>query len=130
MNKLSLWNSRNIGNTLFDGFFDSFNFNPLISQKEAFSEWSEDGNELCISIEAPGFSKEDIKIESSLDGIKITGEIKNEELKRKISTSKFSYILERNDIDGDSIEAKLDSGILEIKLRKIREKESKIIEIR
>jgi HSP20 family molecular chaperone IbpA len=107
---------------LTDNWFSSY-------QKPAIMDWSDDGHTGSITIEAPGFSKDDIKIETSSDGISIAGEISDERLKGKIQQSSFSYVLRRTDIDPKNIEARLDNGILTIQLKKARDKVSRVIEI-
>lgn len=114
---------------LFDEFFTDWFTSYEHSQKYALIEWDKDEKEATITIEAPGFSKEDIKIESDSKGLKISGEISDETLKNKLSNRKFSYILRRTDLDPKSVQAILENGILEIKLKKEKDKKVKIIEI-
>lgn len=118
----------------FPSFFDEFLnpdwfFNTGISQKPAFMEWNESGDKASIVIEAPGFSKENIKIESDSRGLVITGELTDENTKKKVSQKNFSYILRRSDLDPKNVQAKLENGILEIQVQKEKDKKTKIIEI-
>ncbi len=116
--------------SLFDEFFnESWFSNFENSQKYALIEWDEEEKEATITIEAPGFQKEDIEISSDSEGLTISGEISNETLKNKLTHRKFSYILRRSDLDPKSVQAILKNGILEIKLKKEKDKKSKIIEI-
>jgi len=116
--------------SLFESIFsDDWFFNTEMSQKPAFMEWNESGDEASIAIEAPGFSKENIKIESDSRGLVISGELTDENTKKRVSQKSFSYILRRSDLDPKSVQAKLENGILEIQVKKEKDKKSKIIEI-
>lgn len=127
MNGLALRN-RNRGipsifdEILADNWFSNY-------QSPAIMEWDEDGNKGSITIEAPGFSKDDIKIESNSDGISITGEIKDESIKNRLRQASFSYFLKRTDLDTKNIKAKLDNGILTIDVQKAKDKVTRMIEI-
>ena len=113
--------------SIFDDFFTDNWFNSY--QKPAYMEWDEEGNNGTIVIEAPGFSKEDIKIESDSDGLAITGEVKDEAMKNRLRQASFSYILRRSDLDTKNVDAKLENGILTIGVKKAKDKLSRVIEI-
>ena len=115
--------------SLLDEFFSDWFTTLEHSQKYALMEWDKDEKEAIITIEAPGFAKEDIKIESDQKGLTISGEISDETLKNKLTNRKFSYILRRSDLDPKSVQAILEDGVLEIKLKKEKDKKAKIIEI-
>ena len=127
MSGLALLNRNDRVPTLFVSFFNDSWFSNY--QKPAYMEWDENGNNGEITIEAPGFSRDDIKIESTSDGISITGEVKNDKLKNRLSQSSFSYILRRSDLDIKGVDAKLEDGILTISVKKAKNKLSQIIEI-
>jgi HSP20 family molecular chaperone IbpA len=130
MKELALLNEKRGFPLFFSDFLSEDWFSlPELKQKSAFMEWNEAGDEASISIEAPGFSKEDIKIESNSEGLIITGELTNDNTKKKVSQQSFSYILKRYDLDPKSVQAKLENGILEIQVKKEKDKKSKIIEI-
>lgn len=112
--------------SIFENFFNDSDFS--IYQKPALIEWEDDKG--TIVIEAPGFSKNEIKVEANTDGISIKGEISDDKIKNRLSKSNFSYILKRTDIDLQNIDAKLENGILIIVIQKSKDKESKIIEIK
>lgn len=127
MDELALRN-RNRGMTsIFDNFFNDLQYSDY--QKPAVMDWDEEGNKGTITIEAPGFSKDDIKIESNSDGIYITGEIQDESMKNRLMQASFSYFLKRSDLDTKNIEAKLENGILNINVQKSKDKASRMIEI-
>ena len=113
--------------SLFDELFDDVFFS--YNQSPASMEWDEDGNKGTITIEAPGFSRDDIKIESDSKGITITGEISDENSKKRLSRSSFSYVLKRTDLDPKGTSAKLNDGILSIEVSKEKDKKAKVIEI-
>jgi len=127
MSGLALLNRRDSIPSIFDNFFNDSWFNHY--QKPAYMEWDEDGNGGTIMIEAPGFSKDDIKIESDSNGITITGEVTDENMKNRLRQTSFSYVLRRSDIDPEDVDAKLDNGILTLGVKKAKDKLSRVIEI-
>ena len=108
--------------SIFEDFFNDNWYSNF--QRPAYMEWDEE-DKGTITIEAPGFSKEDINIEADSRGIRITGEIKDESVKNRLTQSKFSYILKRSDLDTKNVEAKLDNGILTIDVKKAKDKKSR-----
>lgn len=127
MSGLALPNGNRGIPSLFDSFFNDSFYNSY--QKPAYMEWDDDENKGKITIEAPGFSKEDIKIESDSDGITITGEVKDEDMRSRLRQASFSYVLRRSDIDNKKVNAKLENGILTIDVQKAKDKLSRVIEI-
>jgi len=127
MSGLALLNRRDSIPSIFDNFFNDSWFNHY--QKPAYMEWDEDGNGGTIMIEAPGFSKDDIKIESDSNGITITGEVTDKNMKNRLRQTSFSYVLRRSDIDPEDVDAKLDNGILTLGVKKAKDKLSRVIEI-
>jgi HSP20 family protein len=127
MSGLALLNRGRDIPSLFDTFFNDSYFNGY--QKPAYMEWDDNENKGKITIEAPGFSKEDIKIESDSDGITITGEVKDDEMKSRLRQASFSYVLRRSDIDTKKVNAKLENGILTVDVQKAKDKLSRVIEI-
>lgn len=83
---------------------------------------SEEGEDVYIYLDLPGFNKEDIKILSTKRGIKvsgkrekgITGRIIYEE--RVEEFSKFIRIA--NEFDPDSIKATMKGGVLEVQVKR------------
>jgi len=128
MNGLALPNGTRGIPSLFDTFFNDSFFNSY--QKPAYMDWDEEKNNGTITIEAPGFSKEDIQIESNSEGITITGEVKDENMKNRLRQASFSYVLRRPDIDNKKVNAKLENGILTIDVQRAKDKLSRVIEIK
>lgn len=110
------------------GLDEIFNPSELMVSPLAEYDYDSDTKEHVITIQAPGFKKEEIKIEVTNRGITFTGEIKDE--KRKTARKKFSYASGKTGIDPNSVDAKLEDGILTVKFKTDQEKNSKIIEIK
>ena len=99
--------------------------NVMTRKRVAFSKWDKEKDQLLILIEAPGFKKEDIKIEANGDLIEIYGEINDEHLKELFS-NKFSYNIRRDDLNFEKVKAKLEDGILKVIIPKKEEKKKKV----
>jgi HSP20 family molecular chaperone IbpA len=98
-------------------------------QEKGTVNWDKDNEEYNIVIPVPGFSKEEIKIEFDSKGLNVSGELKNEKMVAQLGNRKISYIFNKTDLDGETIQAELTNGILNIKIKKAKDKSSKIIEI-
>ena len=136
MNTLALRNQSN-GLSLIDNIFSDFfndnwlSFSEIKNQEPAYYFYDEKTGEYTITAQAPGFSREDIELEVVDDGIKLVGEIKNEDLKKRIGEKKFSYFMKVKNVNYKDVEAKLENGILEVKFKtKEKDKISKKIEIK
>ncbi len=116
--------------TIFDEFFRDF-WNE--SQQKGGSATSlpstniwEDKDKFNIELSAPGFTKEDIKIEVEDDIMTISGEHKTEskQTEKTFTRKEFNYgsfkrsfTLPEN-VDTESINAKYENGILKLELPK------------
>jgi len=107
--------------------FDSFKIKSPFNAKHHYDE---KGKEHVLTIQAAGFKKENINIEINSKGLEIKGEITNEKLKENVCRNKFHYILHKNDVDSDSIEASLEDGLLIVKFKTSLEKNTKKVEIK
>jgi HSP20 family molecular chaperone IbpA len=116
--------------TLFEDVFDSFfdnnfwlnrSFNDY-SHEPATYHFDEDNKEHVITVQAPGFKKEDIDIEVDGRGISLKGEINDESIKGRIGEKKFQYFMKKSGIDSKGVEATLDNGILSIRFKTEEEK--------
>lgn len=92
--------------------------------------YDKDTNEHVMIIQAPGFKKEDIDIEVNKMNVIVKGKITDEHLKSKLNRTEFEYILRKKDIDPDKVEAKLENGILTIKMLNPEYEKGKKVEIK
>ncbi|MEM0127342.1 MAG: Hsp20/alpha crystallin family protein [Thermoplasmatales archaeon] len=81
---------------------------------------TEEGEHVFIYLDLPGFSKEDIKILSTKNGLKVSG-TRKKELKGKIlyeeRVDEFSkFIRIPGEFDSDSVKASMNNGVLEIQV--------------
>lgn len=85
-----------------------------------------DSGEYQIAMSLLGFSKEDIKVETSDETITISGELKKD-VPGFVSQRKFKKSWTLENLDADSINAKLENGILEVTLKS---KEAEAVEVK
>ena len=95
----------------------------------------ETDGEFVIELELPGIDKDDLSIELRDDELVITGEIKERERKgivrrqtRRLGEFEHRITLP-GDVDPDSVTARLDNGVLTIRVTKARRSEPRHIEI-
>lgn len=83
---------------------------------------SEEGEEVFIYLDLPGFNKEDVKILSTKSGLKVSGKRKKEITGRVVyeeRVEEFSKFIRINgEFDSESIKASMENGVLTIKLRR------------
>ncbi len=126
--------SRNSFNGLLDNFFnDGFGTWNAFDHAESTlpSVNIKESNEgFNLSLEAPGFEKDNFKVELDNDRLTISAEVKNEEeesneryTRREFRARSFSrsFVLGENLVDGESISAKYENGILNVSLPKKEE---------
>lgn len=101
----------------------------------------ENENAFIIELLAPGFKKEDFKIELENNLLKVEADVKSESeenqdkyLLKEFSIRKFTktFTLPKNKVSDENIEAKYDNGILSLQLAKLEEakpKPAKLIEV-
>jgi HSP20 family protein len=101
----------------------------------------ENDNAYIIELLAPGFKKEDFKIELENNLLKVEADVKADSgdgqdkyLLKEFSVRKFvkTFTLPKNKVSDDNIEAKYDNGILSLQIVKLEEakpKPAKLIEI-
>ena len=113
-------------NNLFDELFNTFNsvssLKPSYDYSNINYELSEDGNELNLSFDVPGFSKSDLTIEVLDSHMNINGEIGNRTFSKRFRLS--------NSWDLSQAKATVTNGVLDIVVPKLEEKRKKTIEIK
>ena len=119
--------------TMFDDFFDG-EWTPKVSATAPAVNVKEDAKEYTMEVAAPGIKKEYCRININNDGnleVAIENKLEHKEenkkehyLRRDFSYSNYqqTYILPDN-VDKDKISAKVNDGVLEIKLPKFTKEE-------
>ena len=119
--------------TMFDDFFDG-EWTPKVSATAPAVNVKEDANEYTMEVAAPGIKKEYCRININNDGnleVAIENKLEHKQenkkehyLRREFSYSNYqqTYILPDN-VDKDKISAKVNDGVLEIKLPKFTKEE-------
>lgn len=119
--------------TMFDDFFDG-EWTPKVSATAPAVNVKEDAKEYTMEVAAPGIKKEYCRININNDGnleVAIENKLEHREenkkehyLRREFSYSNYqqTYILPDN-VDKDKISAKVNDGVLEIKLPKFTKEE-------
>jgi HSP20 family protein len=108
---------------------DAEGWAPLIDIEE------EDGAYL-LEADLPGIKRDDVKIEQLGNELLISGELKERERKGVIRrqsrrTGRFAYrVALPEQIDADKIEAKLDQGVLTIRVPKAQQAKRRQIELK
>ncbi|HEC76546.1 MAG TPA: Hsp20/alpha crystallin family protein [Thermoplasmatales archaeon] len=102
-------------------------------RKKPLCDIIEEKNKIIIQVEMPGFSKENIDIETGRNYVKIRAEEKEEKKKNYIlkerARSFYRYIELPYEIEEEKAKAKLENGILEIILPKSKESKGKKIRV-
>jgi HSP20 family protein len=89
-----------------------------------------------VEAEVPGVKREDVNIEVDRNELSITGEIKEQERegilrKRTRRIGRFEYRVQLPDIaDPDNVEAKLDDGVLRVRVPKSERAQRRRIELK
>ncbi|NMC59554.1 MAG: Hsp20/alpha crystallin family protein [Candidatus Methanofastidiosa archaeon] len=123
-------NSRNNNLSLVDDLFDTFIRTWDDRQELSSYYYDEQTKDHVITVQAPGFKKDDIEIEVDNRGISIKGEIKDEKTKGRLRRNTFHYAMTHYGIDSKTVDASLEDGILTIKFKNEKDKLSKKIEIK
>ena len=118
---------------MFDDFFDG-EWTPKVSATAPAVNVKEDAKEYTMEVAAPGIKKEYCRININNDGnleVAIENKLEHKEenkkehyLRREFSYSNYqqTYILPDN-VDKDKISAKVNDGVLEIKLPQFTKEE-------
>ncbi|HBS84944.1 MAG: heat-shock protein [Bacteroidetes bacterium GWF2_38_335] len=139
--------TNNVLPTFFDDFFtDSFFNTPVyrrFSNQAPAVNIRESENDFQIEVAAPGFGKDDFKVEFENNRLTISSknEINNEEqddskgfIRREFSYQSFerSFTVDEKSIDSEKIQAKYENGILTLSLPKreeLKPKPARMIQI-
>lgn len=101
-----------------------------------FVDIEEEDGSYVLEADLPGVKREDVKIEQMGNELLISGEFKERERKGVIRRQtrrmgKFAYrVALPEQIDADKIEAKLDQGVLTVKVPKSQQAKRRQIEIK
>ena len=112
-------------NRLFEGFFEDLpDVRPYGAAYPALNTW-EDGDSAYVEAELPGLGMDDVEIFVSGNEVTINGQRKIEAAdganwhRRERAQGKFSRMLSLPwEIDADKVEAKLQDGVLTVRLPK------------
>jgi HSP20 family protein len=110
----------------------------IVAEAVAFTppvniEETEDG--YIVEAEVPGVKREDVNIELDRNELSITGEIKEQERvgilrKRTRRVGRFEYRVQLPDVvNSDNVEAKLEDGVLRIRIPKSEHAQRRRIEV-
>ena len=119
---------KNQFNPLFDFVFgNDFKATTSLTYTKA-DHVSEDDNAYTLSVELPGYQKEDFQIEINNDQLFIFAELdnKSKETDRYRKSFRKVYSLDLNHIDIDNVVASYESGILHLSLPKTEKMTKKI----
>ena len=120
---------RNPFNEVQNLFTSVFNGNGLRTNIEELE------NDYIVSVEVPGVSKKDITIDYEEGYLTISVEKKEDNsnknyIRKEITETSFSRSFYLEDVNEDKIKAKLEDGILTIKIEKVKQEiKSKKIKI-
>ena len=136
--------NNHLSNWFFDDFFgkEFFNSNNQLSTKQVPVNIKETENSYEIELAAPGFEKEDIKVELNENILNIIAEktVKEEvtDKKEKFLRQEFSYngfkrsfTLDTKNVETSKIVGKYEKGLLYLHIPKLgeEEKQGKLVQI-
>lgn len=119
--------------SLMENFFNDNFFSGEFSTAVPAVNVSEDNDKFSVELSAPGFNKEDFKIESDNKMLVISAEHKteNEEKNKTFTRKEFNYGSFRrtfslpDTVNDEKIDARYENGILKIDLPKKEEAKTK-----
>ena len=128
----NLEKNNNYGLNLFDDFNDFF---CDVLGKDMKTNIMDDGEAYVVTSEIPGVAKENIKINLEDNTLTITvnkkaqTDNKKNYIVKEISETTFSRSFYLDDADENNVSAKLDSGILTVRVGKIKDVKPKVKKI-
>ena len=111
---------------LFDEIYKLHSDMSFLWREQMPAEVKEEKEQITIELEMPGFTEEDIKVETKDGTLSISAERKEKSRTRKVNRS----FLLPPDVNVDKIEATLERGILFLSVPKLPENVPKKIEIK
>ena len=127
-------------NNIFYNFFNDEDDYKLTSNKSSFVpavDIKETDDSYVVVTDLPGVSKEDIKIETHDNRLKLSGEKKSQDKKEEDNVLHFershgsferTWVLP-TDVDSENISAEMKEGVLILKLPKVEEVKPKEITV-
>jgi HSP20 family protein len=118
---------------------ETFSGAPLLAEVAAWTppvDVEETDDAYVVEAEVPGVKREDVNVELVGNELTISGEIVERERvgiirRRTRRTGRFEYrVALPEGVDGDKIEARLDKGVLTVKVPKAQRAEHKKIEVK
>jgi HSP20 family protein len=124
---------------MLDQTFGSFGLPGLMTEAVGWSppvDIEEQDDAYVIEAELPGVQKDDVNIELQSNELMITGEIKERERegilrKRTRRIGRFEYRVRLPEqVDSDNVEAKLNDGVLTVRVPKVQRADRRQIKVK
>jgi len=102
-------------------------------EREPLTDVFETKDEIIITMELPGASKEDIELDANPNGLEIIANIRKVSMNKNSRSSSFTrfkkYVGVPAEVDPNTVKAKYKNGILEVKLKKLKKQKGKKVKI-
>jgi len=124
---------------MLDQTFGSFGLPGLMTEAVGWSppvDIEEQDDAYVIEAELPGVQKDDVNIELQSNELMVTGEIKERERegilrKRTRRIGRFEYRVRLPEqVDSDNVEAKLNDGVLTVRVPKVQRADRRQIKVK
>ncbi len=110
--------TKTYNNNLLNDVFDTF----LNLPKEFTTDYKVEGDDIKMTFDVPGFSKEDFKITAENSVLHINAEVKNRKFNKQFKID--------NDFNLSKTEATVKNGVLDLTIPKFEKKKKKFFEIK
>lgn len=142
MRSLARWSKPSVF-SLFpevDDFFRSFNNLYSASGRDLPIEIYEEGGDVFVKIDAPGYAPKDVEIRLFADRVLVRGKAESEEQVAEGQEGRTYHCCRRRrelnyslglpaEIDPDGAEAKFDNGVLSLRLPKKAREEGRLLQL-